>query len=89
MTYFYFPYLPEDKESQKDCGTYPGYYLVRESDSKRFFISKVVDLLALEQTASEALSDASGWGYWIDRSLGKDVNGSPAWVNVDQSARFI
>jgi len=89
MTHHYFqPYFPATKESDKENGFEPGYYLVREHDSKRFFISKVVDVLALEEVCSKVLSEASGWGYWIDRSIGKDINGNAAWMNRDFTDRF-
>lgn len=65
-----------------------GYYLVRESDRQRFFVSEGVSLTALESTASRVLSDALGWNYWIDRCLGLDVHGRAAWVNLDVSDHF-
>jgi hypothetical protein len=85
---FYQPYFPASQESEKENGFAIGYYLVRESDSKRFFISKIVDVRALEKIASEVLSEASGYGYWVDRSMGKAVDGSPAWMNRDFTDRF-
>ena len=89
MTHHYFaPYFPATKESDLENGFVPGYYLVRKSDSKRFFISKVVDVLALEEIASKVLSEACGWDYWIDRSIGKDINGRAAWMNQDFTDRF-
>lgn len=89
MTRRYFqPYSPVTKESDFENGFVPGYYLVRKSDSKRFFISKVVDVLALEKIASKVLSEASGWDYWIDRSLGKDITGRAAWMNLDFTELF-
>ena len=89
MTRRYFQsYFPVTKESDFENGFVPGYYLVRESDSKRFFISKEVDVLALEKIASKVLSEASGWDYWIDFSLGKDITGRAAWMNQDFTERF-
>ncbi len=85
---YYQPYFPVTTQQQQLDGTAYGFYLVRESDSKRFFISKVVDLQAFAKVCSNVLSNASGWGYWIDKSLGTDADGKPAWVNVDQSGRF-
>ena len=65
------------------------YYLVRDSDRQRFFISRQVDQQALEQVCKRHLSDQTGWNYWIDLSLGLDVRGNVAWVNLDQTDRFI
>jgi hypothetical protein len=58
-------------------GTYRGYYLVRESDGCRFFISPCEDIEALEQVADKVLTDTD-YAYWIDYSLGVDVEGKPA-----------
>lgn len=66
-----------------------GYYLVRQSDGARFFISQEVDTKALERVADRTLSDAKGWEYWIDFCLGLDVAGQPAWTNIDQVDAFI
>ena len=73
----------------QEQGLAVGYYLVRQSDSKRFFISTVVDLPAFEKICSEALSDASGWDYYVEKSFGPDVNGDPAWSNLDYTDRFV
>lgn len=75
--------------SEKVVGQERGYYLVREHDGQRFFISKVVDASALERVCKTALSEKTGLGYWIDLSLGLDTSGAPAWVNLDQTDRFI
>jgi hypothetical protein len=100
MQKFYAPYFKEyskeDLEEMKVKGLVAGYYLVipaegSKSPSKRFFISRVVDLQALEEIVSKVVPDASGGdycNYWIDRSLGADTDGNPAWVNTDQSWRF-
>ena len=81
-------FQPYTQESDKEAGFALGYYLVRESDGKRFFISKVVDVIALEKVANKVLNEKVGYNYWIDRSMGKAVDGKPAWVNVDQIERF-
>lgn len=100
MQKFYAPYFKEyskeDLADMKSKGLVSGYYLVipsegSKSPSKRFFISRVVDLQALEEICSKVLSEASEGdlcNYWIDRSLGADTDGNPAWVNTDQSWRF-
>ena len=85
---FYQPYFAVTPESYQELGFAYGYYLVRESDNKRFFISKVVDVVMLEQLCNKVLSNKTGYGYWIDRSLGKAVDGKPAWVNTDHSYKF-
>lgn len=66
-----------------------GYWLVRQSDSKRFFISTLVDVPALEKVADRVLSDEHGYGYWIDFCYGLDVNRNVAWMNLDLTDRFI
>ena len=97
MQKFYAPYFKEyskeDLEEMKVKGLVAGYYLVipsegSKSPSKRFFISRVVDLQALEEIVSKVVPEASEGDYWIDRSLGADKDGNPAWVNADQSWRF-
>ena len=76
-------------QSEKPIGQRRGYYLVRVSDNQRFFISSEVNTLALEHECNRVLSDKTGWDYWIDFSLGLDVAGNPAWVNIDQTDAFI
>ena len=88
MTRFFQPYFAVTQTQDQLDGTAYGFYLVRDSDQKRFFISKVVDVLALEEIAQKALNSSVGYDYWIDKSLGKDREGKPAWVNVDHSERF-
>lgn|SRR5574343_752232 len=65
-----------------------GYWLVRESDCKRFFISEYVSLYELEKVAEKHLNDKTGYEYWIDYCLGLDVNKVPAWSNIDQVELF-
>jgi hypothetical protein len=97
MQKFYAPYFKEyskeNLEEMKVKGLVVGYYLVipsegSKSPSKRFFISRVVDLQALEEIVSKVVPEASERDYWIVRSLGADTDGNPAWVNADQSWRF-
>ena len=66
-----------------------GYWLVRESDNQRFFISEDVSVVALERTANKALSEKTGYDYWIDYCMGLDIKRVPAWSNIDQTDRFI
>lgn len=80
-------YRNEQKQIKKKNCTYPGYYLVRESDGKRFFVSEVIFLAALEAVCEEVLSE-NDYQYWVDRSLGADVDGNPAWLNLDVSEWF-
>ena len=79
-----------DKHAQaKLNGTAKGYYLVRVSDGARFFINSCVDVLELEAVAESYLGGKHGWDYWIDHSSGADVNGNPAWGNLDCTDLFI
>lgn len=64
-----------------------GYYLVLP-DGSRHFIAPEADEWALNRVCKVHLSDAKGWDYWVDFSHGPDVNGSPAWSNIDQTDRF-
>lgn len=82
-------YRAEKKAQAKLNGTAKGYYLVRESDGERFFINSCIDTLELEAVAETYLGGKHGWDYWIDRSSGADVNGKPAWDNLDHSDLFI
>jgi hypothetical protein len=86
---FYQPYFAVTPESDQEQGLAYGYYLVRKSDDKRFFISKVIDVVMLEKVAEKVLNENTGYDYWIDRSLGKAVDGKAAWMNVDFTNRFI
>jgi len=65
-----------------------GYWLVRDSDKARFFVSENVNEYALNRVADKVLSDRIGWGYWIDYCLGLDVHGRIAWTNLDLSEHF-
>lgn len=66
-----------------------GFWLVRDSDSKRFYISKNVSEQSLNKVCDKVLSDKLGWGYWIDYCMGVDVKGVVAWSNIDHTDRFI
>lgn len=85
-------YRAEKHAQAKLNGTAKGYYLVRVSDGARFFINTCVDVLELEAVAETYLGAKHGWDYWdywIDYSSGADVNGNPAWDNLDCTALFI
>ena len=66
-----------------------GYWLVRESDNKRFFIDEKINLKSWADTCRKALSNKTGYGYWIDYSDGLDINGITAWCNIDYTACFM
>lgn len=66
-----------------------GFYLVRQSDKARFFISPTVSEPALHRVCDKVLSDRHGWDYWIDKCLGLDINGNIAWINLDCTDSFI
>ena len=84
----YFKQKAKNLQAEAEAnGTAYGYYLVRESDGKRFFISKVVCVKSLEEVASKVLTDKD-FDYWIDRSTGEDVYGNPCWVNLDFTDGF-
>lgn len=82
-------YRAENHAAAKLNGTAKGYYLVRTADGSRFFINSCIDVLELEAVAETYLGGKHGWDYWIDYSSGADVNGNPAWDNVDHSDLFI
>ena len=65
-----------------------GYWLVKESDGSRHYISGTVSESRLESVCKRVLTE-SDYQYWIDYCHGIDVNGSPAWANTDQTDRFI
>ena len=67
----------------------PGFWLVRDSDRSRHFISEGISETALERVCKRVLSDTDGWGYWIDRCLGRDIKGNVAWANMDWTDSFI
>ncbi len=66
-----------------------GYWLVRESDNSRFYVSLTVNEPSLDRVCNRVLSDKSGYGYWIDYCLGLDVKGAIAWMNLDYTDSFI
>ena len=66
-----------------------GYWLVRESDNQRFFIDEKINLKAWADTCRKALSNKTGYGYWIDYSSGLDIDGVTAWCNIDYTACFM
>lgn len=81
--------IEKEKEKQQiKNNTLPGFYLVRESDRQRFFVSSTVDCAALEKVCDKVLSD-SDYQYWIDYCFGLDVNRCIAWANIDQTDRFL
>jgi hypothetical protein len=78
------------KYTPRTDNTTPGYWLVRDSDKSRFFISANINEGALNKVCDRVLSDKDGWGYWIDRSLGMNIQGTHiAWVNIDHTDLFI
>ncbi len=86
----YFKARSKELELQaQEQGIAIGYYLVRESDKARFYISKVVDTYALEKVADKVLSDKTGYDYYVDYSFGADLQGKPAWMNLDLTDRFL
>ncbi len=85
----YFAKRSKEKALEEQLkGTYRGYYLVKVSDGSRHFISPYEDIEALEQVADKVLTDTD-YAYWIDYSLGVDVEGKPAWMNMDYTERFL
>ena len=73
------------EEKQSNC-TLCGYYAVVED--KRYFISEKVDEDALNDVLRPLLNKENNYDYWIDYSYGADVDGKPAWANLDFSDRF-
>jgi hypothetical protein len=63
-----------------------GYYLVHHTG--RYFISEKVNEPALNKLCNKVLSDTD-YDYWIDYSMGLDVTGRVAWVNLDLTDKFI
>lgn len=74
--------------AQEENLTRRGYWLVRKSDQQRFYISENVSEWKLNQVCNRVLSDTD-FDYWVDYCLGPDVFGNPAWINLDQTDRFI
>ncbi len=73
------------KEMEQSCERV-GYYLVHHTG--RYFISEDRNEYALNKLCNKVLSDTD-YQYWIDYSLGRDVNGAIAWINLDQTDLFI
>lgn len=63
-----------------------GYYLVHYTG--RYFISDKINEYLLNKICNKVLTDTD-YQYWIDYSLGSDVKGNVAWVNMDQTDLFI
>ena len=79
----------ETKQKEITAGYRKGYWLVRESDKQRFYISLHVSEYDLYKVAHKVLSDKTGYDYWIDYSSGLDVNGAVAWDNIDYTDKFM
>ena len=67
----------------------PGYWLVRDCDMARYSISEHINEPALNRVCNQVLSDKTGWGYWVDRCLGRDIKGNVAWANWDWTDKFL
>lgn len=65
----------------------PGYYLVK--GDARYFIGAIISEPSLNRVAERVLSDRTGWNYWVDYCMGRDVTGRAAWANVDKTDLFI
>jgi hypothetical protein len=68
-----------------DC-SHIGYYLVHSSG--RHFISDKVSEYALNNVCNKVLTDTD-YDYWVDYSLGRDVDGKVCWGNMDYTDKFI
>ena len=79
-------YAQLQKEKEATCER-RGFYLVK--GESRYFISEKVDERALQRVCDSVLSDAKGWDYWIDYSMGLDISRRVAWANIDQTDRFV
>lgn len=77
------------EQREIEQGHRQGYWLVRESDKERFYISERICSYSLEKVADKVLNDKTGWNYWIDYCMGLDVTGRVAWRNMDCSDSFI
>lgn len=76
----------ERNKAQEETCERVGYYLVHSTG--RYFISEHVSESALERVANKVLTDTD-FDYWIDYSLGFDVDRRVAWANFDFTDRFI
>lgn len=66
--------------------TTKGYWLVTRRG--RFFIGPDASERALEKACNRELREEEGWDYWVDYCHGADVQGRPAWENLDLTDRF-
>lgn len=82
-------YRAATEQKEIAAGYRKGYWLVRESDNQRFYISLYVSEYHLSEVAHKVLSDKTGYDYWIDYSSGLDVNGAVAWTNIDLTDLFL
>lgn len=62
-----------------------GFYLVIPT-GRRFWLGECLDETAInfESACVKYLSSDSGYQYWIDYCLGRDITGALAWSNIDQ-----
>lgn len=77
------------KVNEIEKGYRQGYWLVRDGDKERFYISERICSYSLEKVADKVLNDKTGFDYWIDYCMGLDVTGRTAWRNMDCSDYFI
>jgi hypothetical protein len=81
--------MPQHTSFQKISSTAAGFWLVVPSKSLRIWLAASVE------AAANCLDDAIGRhagvkpSWWIDRCLGPDVDGNPAWVNLDHAERLL
>ena len=80
-------YAQHTKRQQAAANKLHGYYLVKESDDSRHYISASADRAALERVCDKVLTDTD-FDYWVDRYYGADVNGCASWANVDLTDLF-
>jgi hypothetical protein len=66
----------------------PGFYLVMPT-GERHFIATTVSPTAFERACDRHLTSATGWQYWIDRLVGRDVRGDLHWSNLDWTDSFL
>lgn len=66
--------------------TTKGYWLVTQRG--RFFIGAEAKERALEKVCNSELREEEGWEYWVDYCHGADIQGRPAWANLDLTDHF-
>lgn len=72
------------ESGESAMGTVPGYYIVIAHTNDRHFIAPTFwETVSKLNTVCERYLTDEHFNYWIDRSIGLLIDGTPGWHNID------